>query len=318
MLFGAACNRTADNDLVVLKGRVGVKYLKRIMINNPTLTTTPNSDYWRDGYLKSLIILYYNSSTFQKKTENEQKKQVQMLNRFADFMGDNPINTRNLYIYNEYLRGRLKLADNTAGRHFTALKAVIKHAINMGIMQANPLDKLELGNTKSKYIVAFLTKSKRKQLLNYLLNHKHGMAYAVEFSIETGLRKGELLKLKWDNIDIGNKEMLIKETKNGCDRTVPLSPNAITILELKSELFTKSDVDFYQFKKAVHNIGIPNFRWHDLRHTFGTWCVKGWHSWLNNPLNLYQTALFMGHKDVSQTKKYAHLQVGDLKNLINY
>jgi len=93
----------------------------------------------------------------------------------------------------------------------------------------------------------------------------------VLFSIETSIRVGDLLKMRYDHINFDKLTLLIPETKTGKPRTTPLSPKVIEILQsmprrLDGKIFplTIHSLEHY-FKIAKRKAKINCFRWHDLR-----------------------------------------------------
>ena len=93
----------------------------------------------------------------------------------------------------------------------------------------------------------------------------------VQFSIETAIRQGELLKLTHKQINWDDRIMTLIDTKNGEDREVPLSEKAYLILKsqirrIDGRIFpmTKDSLKFW-FKQAKRRANIKDFRWHDLR-----------------------------------------------------
>jgi integrase len=93
----------------------------------------------------------------------------------------------------------------------------------------------------------------------------------VQFSIETAIRQGELLKLTHRQINWNDRTMTLLDTKNGEDRDVPLSEKAYLILRsqitrIDGRIFpmTKDSLKFW-WKQAKRRANIKDFRWHDLR-----------------------------------------------------
>ena len=105
----------------------------------------------------------------------------------------------------------------------------------------------------------------------------------ITVAIYAGPRRGELLKLRWSNVDFGLDLINFTETKTNRDRAVPMEP---IIREALSELSKQScDAEYVftnpdtgtrytdvkkSFTAAYREAGISNFTFHDLRHTFGT------------------------------------------------
>ena len=138
-------------------------------------------------------------------------------------------------------------------------------------------------------------------------------------SVETGLRKEELLGLNVASIDFRRRELHLEHTKTNTPRRVPLSPTALTtirnLLEQRSRprsayLFCKSDGARIgnprkAFEGACARAGIGDFRFHDLRHTFASWFVQ-------EGGDLYRLSRILGHTTIHMTSRYAHLRTDDL------
>ena len=97
------------------------------------------------------------------------------------------------------------------------------------------------------------------------------LPYLVQFSIETAMRKGEVLASRYEDINFANQTLTIPVTKNGEPRTIPLSSKAILILKsmprrLDGKIFpiTPDSLKFW-WNQALRRAGITDFRYHDLR-----------------------------------------------------
>lgn len=94
---------------------------------------------------------------------------------------------------------------------------------------------------------------------------------AVQLALETAMRRGELLSLRWEYIDVESRTAHLINTKNGEGRTVPLSTGAIQILKslLREEGVVVFPIKYFTldaaFKRAVLRAGLRDFRFHDLR-----------------------------------------------------
>ncbi len=118
----------------------------------------------------------------------------------------------------------------------------------------------------------------------------------VQFSIETAIRQGELLKLTHKQINWNDRVMTLIDTKNGEDREVPLSEKAYLILQsqitrIDGKIFpmTKDSLKFW-FKQAKRRAKIKDFRWHDLRrHACSLLFEAG--------LSLAEVQSISGHRD---------------------
>jgi integrase len=127
----------------------------------------------------------------------------------------------------------------------------------------------------------------------------------VILALETGMRRGELLGLKWEDLDLVKRTAFLRLTKNGESRTVPLSPKAIETLQLlpKSIDGRVLPINYAalenNFKRARERAGISNLRIHDLRHTAVTRLSEKF----SNPLEL---SAITGHKQLNMLKRYYH------------
>lgn len=134
---------------------------------------------------------------------------------------------------------------------------------------------------------------------------------AAVLAIETGVRLGELCKLRWDSIDLGRSVAILIDTKNGEDRAIPLSKKAVASI---NALPRQSDVRLFpvepdsvkqSFRAAVKRAKVPNFHFHDLRHeAVSRFFEKG--------LNMVEVATISGHKTLAMLQRYTHLRVEDI------
>ena len=138
----------------------------------------------------------------------------------------------------------------------------------------------------------------------------------VTLAIETGMRRGELLSLKWADINLNRRTCHLSMTKNGSSRDIPLSSCAIETLRdlprnLSSELFPVSPVALRGlWRRACGRALIEDLRFHDLRH-------EATSRFFERGLNVMEVASITGHKDLRMLQRYTHLRAEDLaKRLI--
>ena len=132
----------------------------------------------------------------------------------------------------------------------------------------------------------------------------------VQFAIETAMRQGELLALRWEHVDLKAQTAYLPDTKNGESRTVPLSSRAVAVLEAlprsaDGRVFplTAQAVKL-AWGRACRRAGIEGLHFHDLRHEAT--------SRLAEKLNLLELAAVTGHKDLRMLKRYYHPRAEDL------
>ncbi len=133
----------------------------------------------------------------------------------------------------------------------------------------------------------------------------------VELAVETAMRRGELLALRWEHIDFSYRVAHLLVTKNGEGRHVPLSSRAVTILEglprsLSGHVFPiKPQTVAAAFMKATDRAGLGDVRFHDLRHTATTVLAT-------KLPNLIELSSVTGHKSLAMLRRYYHPKATDL------
>ena len=135
----------------------------------------------------------------------------------------------------------------------------------------------------------------------------------VLFAIETGMRRGEILSLCWENVHLGKRYVHLPDTKNGDSRDVPLSPQALELLrDLPRNIRGDQAVFPLHFealksswRRACSRAGISDLRFHDLRH-------EATSRFFEKGLNVMEVAAITGHKDLRMLQRYTHLRAEDL------
>jgi integrase len=136
----------------------------------------------------------------------------------------------------------------------------------------------------------------------------------IQFAIQTGMRRGEIMGLTWADIDLPNRKAHLHQTKNGEPRQVPLTRQAMAVLEALSKDEQKvfpmgMDALRSQFerlkayaKREWNGVGVNPFddlRFHDLRH-------EALSRLSDAGLNVIELSHISGHKTMSMLKRYTH------------
>ena len=134
----------------------------------------------------------------------------------------------------------------------------------------------------------------------------------VRLALETAMRRGEILSLRWEHIDVNRRIAHLPDTKNGESRTVPLSSTAVRILRalprsLNGQVFPglTGEAIKRSFTRAVRRAGIEDLHFHDLRHEATTRLFE-------KGLNIMEVASITGHKDLRMLRRYTHLKAEEL------
>lgn len=133
-------------------------------------------------------------------------------------------------------------------------------------------------------------------------------------AIETGMRRGEILGLKWSDISHNRRVITLALTKNGSGREVPLSQRAFdALMDWKerapvdlSTVFPMTPGALEQaWRRLLIRAGIRSLRFHDLRH-------EGVSRLFERGLNIIEVSSISGHKELRMLKRYTHLSADDL------
>ncbi|TFW05785.1 site-specific integrase [Oxalobacteraceae bacterium OM1] len=206
--------------------------------------------------------------------------------------------------------GELKFKETspaTANRLLALIRAIMrKAALDWEWIDKPPVVKLY---REAKRRVRYLTPEQAATLLRELPEH---LADMVRFSLATGLRRANVTKLEWSQVDIARKVAWIHGDQAKAGKPIHVTLNA-TALDMLTKQVGKHPRWVFTYKgkpvtqvttkawyKALGRAGIEDFRWHDLRHTWASWLTQQ-----GVPLNVIQE---MGAWESSEmVKRYAHL-----------
>jgi len=170
-----------------------------------------------------------------------------------------------------------------------------------------------------------LSAEERRRLFDAVSRHSNPMlGWIVRIAVETGMRKSELVGLRRGDVDLGKRLALLRDTKNGETRSVPLSQEAAEVFRaaiahpirpLDTDLIFFGDLGAdrrrrpYSFEKTWNELkkeaGVPDFRFHDLRH-------ESTSHFFEMGLSDQEVAAITGHKSMQMLKRYTHLRSEDL------
>jgi len=226
----------------------------------------------------------------------------------------------------------------TVLRDLFTLSSVLRQAVNAGELTENPVRRVAKPRVDRRGKVRFLDQAEESRLrdalaardlemqnrravannrrqtrhertLSPLIHFGDHLTPAILLSMNTGLRRGEVLKLRWGSVDF-NRQLLTVEgrnAKNHQTRHVPLNEEALSVLRRWREQ-SDTGIDVFgvatgfrtAWEKVLKRACIRHFRWHDLRHHFASRLVQQ-----GTPLNTVRDLL--GHSSVGMSLRYAHL-----------
>ncbi len=130
---------------------------------------------------------------------------------------------------------------------------------------------------------------------------------AFLFALATGMRRGEILSLKWCDVDLETGIAFLPLTKNGHPRSVPLSPQALSVLLVlprgEGDLVFPISANSLRlaWDRVKRRAGVKDFRFHDLRH-------EAISRFFEMGLSVPEVALISGHRDPRMLFRYTHLK----------
>jgi len=200
-----------------------------------------------------------------------------------------------------------KVGPATVNRELACLKHMYSKAIEWGYVKENPAKGVKLLKEPPGRL-RYLSPEEVGSLLDSCLDH---LCPIVLTAVNTGMRRSEILNLRWADVDLSNRKITVVNTKNNESRVIPINQTLCEeflelIKQVKGEyVFSDKDGRPYgdikkSFVSALKEANIKDFRFHDLRHTFGSHLVM-------QGADLRTVQQILGHKDIKMTMRYAHL-----------
>jgi integrase len=221
----------------------------------------------------------------------------------------------------------------TVNREFSRLRHMLKCALDWGYIKNNPCRGIkELKEPPGR--IRYLSHEEMEKLLttcdpqslrenpnnagrplSKLINVY--LRPIVEIALHSGMRRGEILGLRWKDIDFRESRIILEKTKNNERRTIYMNETLYQALKVLP-VHLHSDLVFpdingnmlsVAFERACKRAGVEDFRFHDLRHTFASYLTMG-------GANLRTVQTLLGHKDLRMTMRYSHLSPEHLKEAV--
>ena len=200
------------------------------------------------------------------------------------------------------------VAKATINREIALLKTIFNTAVKWGRIDKNQLDGVKKFKENHQKDMRILTDEEAIQLIDSALPH---LKPVLILALNTGMRRGEILSLKWENVDFrkGMISIISENSKSGKSREVYMND---IIFETLNELPNNSTYVFpnnatgkhikdvkNSFRTACKEVKIKGFRFHDLRHTAATKMVEA-------GVDIATVSKILGHSSIQMTMRYAH------------
>lgn len=298
-----------------------------------------------DGRYEPWATTHLKSATFQlARLRSDFEKQL-----------DQPLHHFNPFVV-EGMRQRWKkegMAPRSINRDIQRLQSVLARAVEWGVLDIHPLKGLKPLKYDKTGRVRFLAPAEEAALRKALVDREEQLRQArirfntwriarhkkplperegdlldhlrplVILALNSGLRRGELLGLKWGGVNFSAKLLTVTAAtaKSGHTRRVPLNSEAFSALSAWHQRQGKPAADKFVFPgldgermksvstswaSLIETAGLKNFRLHDCRHHFASKLVQA-------GVDLYTVKELLGHSEIAMTERYSHLAPDNLR-----
>ena len=212
----------------------------------------------------------------------------------------------------------LKRTGATVNRYLAALSSCLAYGVKeLQWLERNPMERIRRP-AENKGRVRFLSDDERVRLLEACRHHSD-LYLAVVLSLTTGARQGEIMGLRFVQIDFARQVITLHDTKNGDRRALPLVGEAFTLLQERAKVRKLKDDRVFPpvkekaeqrslreaWERALEAANIQDFHWHDLRHTAASYLAM-------SGVSLVEIAKVLGHRTLAMVARYAHLSDGHI------
>ena len=250
------------------------------------------------------------------------------LKRLENIIGDIAIDEITPFHFDQFKSKRLgeNVSPETVNIGLRNIKAAMGFAKRWKLLDTNPFSCLSMAHVPERAPM-FFSKDEFQKL--YLEIDRDWFREIVVFALLTGMREGEIINLRWFDVDLRNGFVKVEcspnfKTKAGKRRTLPLNKAAMTMLLNKQQINPESlvftlkgnKIDKYWinhlFRRYREKAGLTRpLTFHSVRHTFASWLAL-------DGVSIYQISKLLGHSDVAVTQHYyAHLQPSELRDAVN-
>ena len=265
--------------------------------------------------LADLLTRYSQEVTPAKKGRDAEQRRLSRILR--DSIATTPLSKLTSAKLAEFRDRRMNDGVRAAQYDLILIKHCIKIArLEWGVpMPNNPVDGVRIPNG-IKRRERRLIDGEYKALMDAAKSCKNTLIWPlVDFAIETGMRRSEILGLRWENFSDHRRIASLLDTKNGRKRDVPLTQKATKVIASLNEhteyIFPTSEYAVrHAWDRLVKRAGIEDLRFHDLRH-------EAVSRFFEMGLSVPEVAFISGHKDYRMLARYTHIKAENVAKKIS-
>jgi integrase len=252
---------------------------------------------------------------------------ISLLKNLIVYFGDLYLHEICDYHYEQYRNIRIKqkvknknklVSTTTINREGALLRAMLNKAVQWGVLSFNPIKKMSMFKEEPKERI--LTEKEIKLLVR---SAEVPLKHIILVALNTGMRRGEILNLHWNQVNVDQGFITVQKTKSRKLRRIPLNRS---MKRLFSHLYLNRGGRGYVFENPdtgqplqdiktawyslLRRTGIKDFRFHDLRHCFATYTLL-------NGGDLISLKETLGHDDIATTSRYTKALLEGQQKLVN-
>jgi len=270
------------------------------------------------------LVSRYTAEILPSYNLKEQQNRSHKLDWWAHVMGDCLLADITPALLTEH-KAKLTQSPATVDKYLKNLSHAFSVAVNYWAwLDNNPVKKVKSPKLP-RGRVRFLDDNERGKLLTACRESSNAWLYpCVVLALSTGMRQGELMGLKWPDVNLKDGYLILHQTKNGERRRIPLAGLGLELLQdhgrvrqLHTDLLFPGTIHKDQpidlrtpFEKALKAANINDFHWHDLRHCCASYLAM-------NGASLGEIAEVLGHKTLSMVKRYSHLSDSHVSGVVS-
>lgn len=266
---------------------------------------------------RDFIPRYLDYSKANKRPESA-SRDARSLKALAESFGDRYLSEITPELIEAHKERRLQaVAPASVNKELATLKHLYSLAMKWKYVSRNPVKEVKLLKEPPGRL-RYLLPEQDFRLLHACALHSPILKTIMVCARHTGMRQGEILGLTWADVNLRDRTITLRATKNNELRIIPINDTLLAELralprplDSQARVFdgwTRQAVTM-AFRRATRRAGIADFRFHDLRHDFASQLVM-------RGANLRTVQMLLGHKDLRMTTRYAHLSQEHLQEAV--
>jgi integrase len=240
------------------------------------------------------------------------------LRKFVSFFGNVYLQDVNALDIEKFKSEKIEegLTRTTVNHYLKILKRLYNIGIEWRYVRENPVRQVKLYSEKDSLKERILTKEEEERLLKTASEHLRAI---LVVGLNSGMRRGEILNLTWNRIDLEKRLIQVVNTKSRRNRIIPIND---ALFEVLKGLERKGDYVFTNpetgrpyktvrrgFQNACRRADIKGFRMHDCRHSFASRLVE-------KNVDIVRVKELLGHSSVKVTERYTHSNQEERKRAV--